>query len=348
MTVVMSVPPARAAFRSLELYTPDREACAVDLSDNTNLWGSAPSAVSAAAAASLTRYPSVYADGLRDALAAYVGVASECVVTGCGSDDVLDSAIRAFADPGDKLALSDPTFHMVPLFAKVNGLRLRREELTSVHDVDDDALLAARARITYLCSPNNPTGAAFSRERIERIAREAVGVVLLDEAYVEFAAASCVELVARYERLLVVRTMSKAFGLAGLRIGYAVGSPALVAEVTKARGPYKISAVADVAGRAALAEDREWVQGIVQNVRRARAELSLELRLRGLETVPSEANFLLVKVGVDPVELAKRMRGMGVGVRAFPNVRSVGDAIRITVGPREMMVRGLEVLDACL
>lgn len=343
---------ARAAFKNVELYKPDRAPCAIDLSDNTNLWGAAPSAARAVASATsctLSRYPSVYADQLRESLAGYIGVPASHIVTGCGADDVLDSAIRAFADPGDKLSLPDPTFHMVPLFARVNGLRLVRAGLTETHDVDADAMLATRARITYLCSPNNPTGVAFSRDRIERIARDAAGLVILDETYVEFADWSALELLQQpgvADRLLIVRTMSKAFGLAGLRIGYAVGAPALVNEVAKARGPYKINAVADQAARAALAHDLAWVRRVIDEVRDNRARLACELEKLGLASLPSASNFVLVRVPVDATALATRMRELGVAVRAFRGVPRFGDSIRVTIGPWHMMQQCLDALAA--
>ena len=113
---------ARAAYRDIELYAPNREPCAVDLSDNTNLWGVPPAAeraVREAGAAAFTRYPSLYAPALKGALAAYLGVEPGMIVTGCGSDDVLDSAIRAFAEPGERVAYPEPSFAMVPIFAPV-------------------------------------------------------------------------------------------------------------------------------------------------------------------------------------------------------------------------------------
>jgi histidinol-phosphate aminotransferase len=348
---------ALARLRDVDLYKPDRAPCAIDLSDNTNLWGPAPSAARAVAAAAsagsrtLTRYPSVYADALRESLAGYIGVDASHITTGCGSDDVLDSAIRAFAEPGDTLVLPDPTFHMIPLFARVNGLRIVRCALTPDYDVDVDATLAAaggRARITYLCSPNNPTGVPFSRDRIERIARDAKGLVILDEAYVEYADWSAIDLLQHTDCLIITRTLSKAFGLAGLRIGYAVGAPTLINEIAKARGPYKINALADVAARAALANDLVWVRNVVDQVRDNRARLACELEKLGLASLPSASNFVLVRVPSDPGALTKALRERGVAVRAFPQVPRFGDAIRITVGPWDFMQRCLDALAACV
>ncbi len=220
---------ARRVYRELSLYAPDRAPCAIDLSDNTNLFGVPPAAAKAiaeAASREVTRYPNLYAAELKRALAGYAGVDPADLVTGCGSDDVLDSAFRAFAEAGEVLAYPDPTFAMVPTFAKMNGLVPVAVPLTERGDLDVPALLATGAKITYLCSPNNPTGGALTRASIEAVIRRARGLVILDEAYAEYAGDSFVREAPSFGNVLVVRTLSKAFGLAGLRIGYAVGARA--------------------------------------------------------------------------------------------------------------------------
>jgi len=339
---------ARASYRALGLYDPLREPCEVDLSDNTNLFGVPPSAgraLAELAGPAVTRYPAVYARELKRALADYAGVAPEAVVTGCGSDDVLDSAIRAFSEPGDTIAFADPTFAMLPVFARMNGLVARTVPFRADGDVDADALLATGARVTYLCSPNNPTGAACSAATIARVVDGAAGVVIVDEAYIEFAAphASLAALAPRRANLLVARTLSKAFGLAGLRVGYAVGAPPLVADVEKSRGPYKVSGPAERAAIAALESDRAWVGAHVAEVVANRARFATALRDAGRTVAPSDANFVLVRVA-DAAAAAAAMRARGVAVRPFPGLTGVGDAVRITIGPWPMMERALAAL----
>ena len=337
---------AREAYRAISLYAPNREPCAIDLSDNTNLWGVPPAAERAireAAVATVTRYPALYAGELKRALAAYVGAEASNVVTGCGSDDVLDSAIRAFAEPGERVAFPEPSFAMIPIFARMNGLVPAPVRLTERHDVDADATLATDAKVIYVCSPNNPTGTLASRAAIERIVEHAPGVVILDEAYAEFAPASNVDLALSGERVLVVRTMSKAFGLAGLRVGYAVGAPALVAEVEKSRGPFKVNAVAERAAVAALTDDLPWVREHVALAVELRARLVGKLRRMGLAPLPSAANFVLVPVP-DAARVAQAMRASGVAVRPFPALPGIGDALRISIGPWEMVERCLAAL----
>jgi histidinol-phosphate aminotransferase len=340
----------RDSYRTIPLYAPNRAPCAVDLSDNTNLWGMPPAAERAlreATVASVTRYPALYADQLKAALGAYLGVQAERVVTGCGSDDVLDSAFRALAASGERVAFPDPSFAMIPIFARLNGLEPVPVPLRRGTELDADAMLATGARVIYLCSPNNPTGNRLQADAVERVVREAPGVVILDEAYAEFADGNGLGLLARSDRVLIVRTMSKAFGLAGLRIGYAAGAPALVAEVEKSRGPYKVSSVAERTAIAALGDGLPWVREHVEQALANRSRLVSELEALGLRPLPSDANFVLVPVP-DATQAAARLRAAGVAVRPFSALPAIGDALRISVGPWGMLAECLAALPGAL
>ncbi len=351
---------ARESIRALPLYAPDVADCAIDVSDNTNLWGAPPAALHAlreAPLAAVSRYPSLYSAPLGEAIRRYGGLAGAAeirVVTGCGSDDVLDSAMRAFGAPGDSVALSVPTFSMIGTFARLNGLAVQAIPLTAGFDVDADRLVELRAKITYLCTPNNPTATALSRAAVEYVAAHAHGVVMLDEAYAEFAPETFIDLVGRFERVLVTRTFSKAFGLAGLRVGYGVGSAALVGMVERARGPYKVNALAERAVLASLSESAEalgWVRAHARLAVDNRERLAAALVALGLAPLPSAANFVFVPrrgAGV----LAQRMRSEGVLVRAFsglpldlpPLAAAHGEALRIGVGPWDTMERVISTL----
>ena len=337
---------ARDGYRDIGLYAAPRTRIAVDLSDNTNLWGAPPTALRALAAAradDVTRYPTAYEPALAAALADYAGVSADMIACGCGSDDVLDSAIRAFAEPGAVLCLPEPSFSMIPVFARANGLSPISIPLTGAFDADVDAMLETDARIIYLCSPNNPTGGAMSRKTVERVVENARGLVIIDQAYAEFGGDSFTDLVSIGRPVLVTRTMSKAFGLAGLRIGYGIGSPDLIAEVLKARGPYKVNSMAERAALAALESDRDWVDERVDEVIANRAQLRAELARLGFAPLESSANFVLVPVN-DCAAIFGRLERAGVRVRAFPGLVGVGDAIRIAIGPWDMMQRCLDAL----
>jgi histidinol-phosphate aminotransferase len=341
---------ARAAYREVSLYSGEAVACEIDLSDNTNLWGTPPAALRAIremADVGVTRYPSAYALALKDAIGTYTGVDASRVVTGCGSDDVLDSAIRALAEPGERLALCAPTFSMIPLFARLNGVEPVAVPATSSWDIDSDALAATGARIIYVCSPNNPTGTRASRAAFERLLERAPGIVIFDAAYAEFADDDLLDLAMSHERVVVVRTMSKAFGLAGLRVGYAIAAPSVAIEVEKSRGPYKVSATAERAAVAAFGDARGWVAERVAEARASRVWLTVALGTLGLTPLPSQANFVLVPV-TDASGVSRRMRERGVAVRAFDALPGVGDALRITAGPPAIMERAIAVLEEAL
>lgn len=341
---------ARAAFRDVVAYRGEAATCDVDLSDNTNLWGAPPAALRAvheSAAAALSRYPTLYGEELKTRLARYAGVEPDEIVTGCGSDDVIDATMRAFAEPGERVAFATPTFSMIPVFARINGLVPVGVPLLADFDVDADALLATEARVIYLCSPNNPTGTLASADAIRRVVERARGVVILDEAYAEFADASYASRAPGWERVLVARTLSKAFGLAGLRVGYGVGAAALVREIEKARGPYKVTAVAERAACAALDEDLAWVREHATLARENRERLATALRALGLAPLPSSANFLLVP-SPRSAEWARALLGRGVAVRLMRALPTFGDALRIGVGPWPMMARLLDALGGAL
>ena len=336
----------RASYRDIPLYSTPLERSEIDLSDNTNLWGAPPAALRALQATAeecVTRYPTAYEPALREALADYAGVPADMIVTGCGSDDVLDSAIRAFGETRDVLCLPAPSFSMIPVFARTNGLTPIEVPLTDRMDADAATMLETGAQITYLCSPNNPTGVAFSRETVERIVWGAAGLVIIDQAYAEFGGESFTDLVSTGRPVLVTRTLSKAFGLAGLRVGYGIAAPEIVGEIMKARGPYKVTALGERAAIAALESDRGWVADRIADVVANRARFRQGLAQRGITSLQSSANFVLLPVN-DCAVVSERLRRLGVGVRALPALPGIGDAVRIGIGPWDMMERCLAAL----
>lgn len=348
----------RADYRDIRTYAGDSKGFAIDLSDNTNQWGTPPTAegvIREAAESMLRGYPQPYGESLKEALASYVGLPAECIVTGTGSDDILDCAFRALARPGDTVAYQSPTFVMVPTFAQTNGLVPVPVPLTADYDVDVGAMLATNARIMYLCTPNNPTGNALSRDAIAAVVERAPGFVVIDEAYVDFANENAVDFVRRSPRVLVARTFSKAFGLAGARVGYGLGSADLIHEIEKARGPYKLTSFSERAATAAVVNDIGWVKEKAALAIEAREWLRAELAKRGIASVASQSNFVFAPIA-GAMRLAARMAAQGVAVRPFANLPRVdtrlaatdGDAMRITVGPRPMLERALAALDAAI
>ena len=328
----------------LARYDEVAPGCSLDLSDNTNLWGPPPSVgrtILTARLSSISRYPSAYSADLKRAIASYAGVEASMVATGCGSDDILHSSLRAFGKPGDVVALLDPTFSMMRSFASIGGLRIAPVRLAEP-DLPS-AFQASGARITYLCSPNNPTGGTLNPRVMESIVANAAGLVIIDEAYIDFGGVASIGLLERYENVIITRTMSKAFGLAGFRVGYGLGSRDVIDRVEAARGPYKVSAMSEWVAVEVLANDTDWVRERAAEVMENRVRLARELSTLGFPPLESSANFVLVPVR-DAARIETAMRARSVAVRAFAGLAGIGDAVRITVGPWWAMQRCLDSL----
>ena len=336
----------RPGYERLTVYRHDDRQAACDLSDNTNLFGSAPSALASLAAwtgGDPARYPTPGNDALRGALASWLGVGPTQIVGGCGSNDILDSAMRALGNPGSALAYSAPTFVMTPHFAAANSLHPVAVPTRPDGQPDVEALLETRAPLIYVATPNNPTGRAASIGRIRLLVDRAPGVVILDEAYTEYLGRSWALEAVKRDNVLVTRTFSKAWGLAGLRIGYGVGSAALVLEVEKARGPFKVNAVAERAAAAAVQNDQAWLDEVVRNTRLCRQETVRRLRALEWRVSDSDANFVAVSV-TSAVEAHAFLQNRGIAVRAMTAAPVVGDVLRITIGPEPMMDRLVEAM----
>ena len=344
-------PFPREDYAALRIYDPGRRPVAVDLSDNTNLWGPNPEALARIRAATpddVRCYPEVYADTLRAAVAERFGVSPDCVTTGAGSDDILDSAFRAAAGAGDVVAFPAPTFVMAAELALVNGMRPRpvpwREALA-----DPRTLLEGDPAVVYLCRPNNPTGGLAARAWVERLldlAGPGGPLVVLDEAYADFAGETLIGWAVERPKLLVARTCSKAYGLAGLRCGFAVARPEVALEVEKSRGPYKVARLTAEAAAVAVRDTDGWCARTVAECLANRERLFGELERRGLRPQESYANFILIAApSGSAAEDAGALRDQGVGVRPFKDVPELGDALRVTVGPWPLLERFLEATD---
>lgn len=326
--------PTRAGLDAVPRYEPGRSDVATDLSDSTNVWGAAPSAVTAIAqfACESWRYPAMYSEPLTAVLGAYHGVSAASVISGCGSDEILRSAFNAYGGPGAVITWMEPTFVMAPVFAALLGLEARPVRMTSERPFDADALLATNAAVTYLCSPNNPTGNLVSRAELLRVIDGARGLVVLDEAYADYSGETLIAEAAVRPNVVVARTFSKSFGLAGLRVGYGVAHPRVVTAMQRARGPYTVNLLAEHAAIAAITHDVPWMKARVVDAITMRERLARELAELGFTPLASQANFVLVPVK-DPARFSAACASRGVLVRAFASLPFVGPAIRVAAAP---------------
>ncbi|MFC9786978.1 histidinol-phosphate transaminase [Rhodococcus sp. NPDC127528] len=324
-------------------YVPGRTIPgAVKLASNETTAGPLPSVAAAIAESALgvNRYPDNGSVALREALAERLGVSVDRVATGCGSVSLCQELVQIAAGPGDEVLFAWRAFEVYPVVARVAGATPVQVPLTADHVHDLDAMLAAitdRTRVIFVCNPNNPTGTAVPQEALERFL-DAVPddvMVILDEAYIEYmrpgdqAGEQIPDGVALAEgraNVVVLRTFSKAYGLAGLRVGYAVADPAIVATLSKVHIPFAVSTVAQAAAIASLAAADELLartDGIVAERRRMRDTLLGA----GYEVPASNANFIWLPLGDRSAEFSEASAAAGVLIRPYGT-----DGVRITIG----------------
>lgn len=281
-----------------------------------------------AAAATLNRYPDRDATALRADLAAYLNAGPDApalttdqVWAANGSNEVLAQLLQAFGGAGRTALGFTPSYSMHPIIAATTGTGWvdgqRAGDFTLTPERAAEQVRAHAPDVVFLCSPNNPTGTALGVDVVEAVLASAPGMVVVDEAYAEFArpgTPSAVRLLASHPRLVVTRTMSKAFGMAGLRLGYLAADPAVVQALLLVRLPYHLSALTQAAARAALAHTPELL-GTVEQIKRQRDRIVHELPGLGLTSVPSDANFVLFGTFVDAGAAWRALLDHGVLVR---------------------------------
>ncbi len=342
----------RPALRDLKPYYKAPVAPGVlRMDQNTHLLGPNPALAKVDPAdLDLTQYPSRDADGLLVALAAFHGLAPENFTAGNGSDETLDIACRAFTEPGDVLATATPTYSLYPLYAKLHGLKAKEIPLRAgFQEVDVEGIARAKPRLTILASPNNPTGARILGGVVEDLLSRLDGVLLLDEAYIEYAGVkhSFLRRVEEFDNLVVLRTFSKAYALAGLRVGYLAANRLLTERLRLAKPPFNLGVWPEAVAVAALRE-QAWLESGVARVREERELMADALRRLGFRVHPSEANFLLTDPPMDAGELLLRLRERGILARTFPQNPPVRNCIRFTVGGPEHTDRLVAALRSIL
>ena len=304
---------------------------------NTNEASGCPPGALAALAdlgpAGLYRYPDPTASELRAELADFYGLTSEQVVVGNGSDEILSLLIRAVCDPGAEVLAPDPAYSLYPVLAAAHGARFRAVPCGGEFALDLESLCAARPAITFITSPNNPAGTLYPPDQIARVCESGHNLVVVDEAYSEFADANSLGLLGRFPNLAIARTFSKAYGLAGARVGYLLGPAGLCRTLLSIKDAYNVSAPAQAAARAAL-RDRAWAERMWQSVRARRARLIAGLgAIPGLTPHPSQANFVLVDCGPHSApELLEQLASRKILVRHLGHVQGAENGLRITVG----------------
>lgn len=321
---------ARPNILGLEAYSTARDDCGsnrpeIFLDANENPYNNG-----------INRYPDPHQKALKSRISEIKGIAAGSLFLGNGSDEAIDLVYRVFCEPGESNTVSiAPSYGMYEVAAAMNDVEFRKVQLRPDFSMDTEAMLAAtdsKTRLMFICSPNNPTGNSFPAEQIEELLERFGGVVVLDEAYIDFSVRpSLASLVKRYPNLIVLQTLSKAWGMAGLRIGLAIADPAVIALMSKVKYPYNINVLAQKMALMKLdeaAKDKAVAEIVGQRFRLEK-ELAKCPEVKGIYS--SDANFLLVRFE-NPDEVYERLLAGGVIVRNRSKVSGCEGCLRITVG----------------
>jgi histidinol-phosphate aminotransferase len=285
---------------------------------------------------SLHRYPDREAAGLREALALHAGHGIEGTWAANGSNEVLQQLLLAFAGPGRSALVVEPTYAMHSLLARATGTRVvtRVQARDELLDPDAAAGLVAEAgaELTFWCSPNNPTGEATGAEVLAAVCAAAPGLVVVDEAYGEFGSSHAAALLSRFPNLVVTRTFSKAFRMAGLRLGYLLADPAVVDGIRLVRLPYHLSTLTQAVALRALRHKGALMDHIAATARERERLAGGLRRLPGVGVLPSDANFLCFHTPAEPARLWRGLLDRGVLVRDVSRYPTLDRHLRVTVG----------------
>jgi histidinol-phosphate aminotransferase len=321
----------------------------VKLNTNENPYPPSPRVIEAVRAAvdgRLRLYPNPTAQPLREKLARLHGCHAENIIVGNGSDELLAMATRAFVDPATErrsgqfagtVQFFSPSYSLYPVLADIHGARANVVALDREFGIPPLELLRKsrawdfRAALTFVTTPNAPSGRGYSTEELDTLCAAQRGVVVLDEAYVDFAEANSLSLALKHANVLVARTFSKAYSLCFQRVGYYVGHPTLVAALHKIRDSYNVNGLGQVAALATL-EDLPYYRANFQRVIATRERLSRELEARGFSVLPSQTNFILVRPPRFPARAwLEKLRSRKILVRWF-TPSAVSRFLRITIG----------------
>ena len=340
----------RPAIDALRAYAPGEQppggVDVVKLNTNENPYPPSPRALAALGAIdaeSLRRYPEPFADTFRRSAAEVLGVDPEWILVGNGSDDLLTMLFRAVTGGARAVAYPAPTYVLYRTLAAIQGAPVLEAPFDEEYTLPVDALADSGAALTIVANPNSPSGTAAPIEQLAELVDRTAGVVAVDEAYVAFADGSALDLVRGNDRVIVLRTLSKSHGLAGLRLGFGIAHPDLLSGLAKVKDSYNVDAVAAAVGAAAV-RDVAYTRETVERIRRTRARLGRALAGRGFRIWPSQANFVLARPAAgDARRLYHGLRERGVLVRYFAEP-GLADKLRITVGTEQETTRLLSAL----
>lgn len=332
-------------------YTPGEQPTLPDLlklNTNENPYPPCPAVLEGLrnfAGERLRLYPDPDADRLRDTIGEIYGFKRDNIIAANGSDDMLTIAFRAFTDQRRSAASLYPTYSLYPVLAGLQGCEYIEIPLQEDFSIDADRLLAkaAPANLLVIARPNAPTGNCIALAEMRKICSEFDGIVFIDEAYVDFSADNCLEFVREFPNVIVSRTVSKSYSLAGLRLGFAVAVPELISGMIKVKDSYNVNMLTQFLGEAAI-RDRKYLRETAARIIASRNRLSTELKALGFKVIDSQSNFIFAAPpDGDGEKLFRALRGENIIVRYFPG-KATGRYVRITIGTEAQIQRLIDFL----
>jgi len=282
----------------------------------------------------LRRYPQPTAQTFREAAGAVLGYDADWILPGNGSDDLLTMLFRACTEPGRAAAYAMPTYTLYRTLAKIQNAEVIEVPFDDDFNLPADGLAAAGAPLTLVANPNAPSGTLFSPDELEALAGRVKGLMVIDEAYVDFAESSAIDLPRRCENVIVLRTLSKGYSMAGLRLGFGVARPEILTGLMKVKDSYNVDALACAIGAAAIA-DQAYKNDCAAKVRTSRGLLEGQLKDLGFAVWPSQANFLLVRpTAIGAREMYEGLKKRGILIRYFQQPK-LEDKLRISIGTED-------------
>jgi histidinol-phosphate aminotransferase len=242
----------------------------------------------------LRRYPDPMAGAFRQSASQVLGVPADWILVGNGSDDLLTMIIRACTEPGRQVVYPMPTYVLYRTLAQIQDAEVVEVPYHEDYSLPIEHLIEAQGAVTFIASPNSPSGTAAPVELLDKLAMQLSGVLVVDEAYVDFAESDALELVKKYDNVIILRTLSKGYSLAGLRLGFGVANPVLLEGLIKVKDSYNVDAVACAVGASAIA-DQTHKNTNAQKIKASRTQMAEALHELGFDVLPSQANFLLAR-----------------------------------------------------
>ena len=325
----------RPNIAAMEGYTPGeqpKDAGVIKLNTNENPYPPSPAVAPAVAAAvtGLRKYSDAMAIELRTVAAGLYGVAVDQVIATNGSDEILRMLVTMTADPGQSIAVFPPTYTLYETLAEIQGARLLSIPLTDSFDLPA-RLELSDVRLALVPNPNAPTGTLFPQSSLRRLCAACPGIVVIDEAYADFAPENALPLLKEYPNLVITRTMSKSYSLAGGRVGFGIASASLINSLMKVKDSYNLDALSQAAATAAL-RDQAYFRENVRKILTTRARLAEKLAEMGFDVLPSQTNFVLARTpGMPARKLYEELKLRKILVRYFAKPR-IDDCLRISVG----------------